>query len=470
MKAKNILLLTFLLVFLTSSHFALRGEDQSSALIAYEKFLETLDNSKKESVLAARDEFLKSFSTAENEIATQAFRLFWKFYREFIREQDKLLYSNEYHLTNSEEPGVFEELQTLHNHDKYGIKISTETAQIYLAEDVDFLVKTATVLNGELSEYITFHANEFREPIAGEASLGISWEELRKRIMRFERFAREHPGLPETEAEIKPELDRLLWMYLVGLDNTPAYDLRDAGEINAELRKSYATFLAEDRASSYYSLINEAYKILEKHTFKMNAELLACLHEREFADNVFNRNVEAFLIKQENNHPHHQSAAVLEPETFIVFLGIYSNMRYTEEHAYGTQLELWQQEENIFGHFLHAVGSISDTPTGRLENLIFDPKTGRLSFTSRLTLGLHHCSEHESAPSRDVFEFEGVFSREAMTGTLKHKSAFHPETPATREEIVLKKIEEKYSGKIYKNRTEWEEDTRQILAFRGPKW
>ncbi|MCI0691484.1 hypothetical protein L0337_05685 [candidate division KSB1 bacterium] len=240
------------------------------------------------------EEFLKNFSTAENEIAAQAFRLFWKFYRKFIREQDKLLYSNEYYLTNSERPGVFEELQRLHNYDKYGIKLLAEGTQIYLTEDVDFLVKTATILKGEFGEYITFHANEFREPIAGDASLGISREELRKRIMRFEQFAREHPDLPETEAEIKPELDRLLWMYLVGLDNTPAYDLRDTDEIDAELRKSYATFLAEDHTSFYYGLIREVYKILEKHTFKMNAELLAFLHERGFADNVFNRNAEAF--------------------------------------------------------------------------------------------------------------------------------------------------------------------------------
>ncbi|MCI0614236.1 hypothetical protein L0244_14715 [bacterium] len=205
-----------------------------------------------------------------------------------------MLYSNEYYLTNSEKPGVFDELQRLHNYGKYGIKLWVEEAQVYLAEDVDFLVKTATVLNGELREYITFHANEFREPIAGDATLGISWEELRKRIMRFEPFAREHPDLLETEAEIKPELDRLLWMYLVGLDNTPAYDLRDTGEIDTELRKSYATFLTEDHTSSYYSLISEAYKILEKHAFKINAELLAFLHERGFDDVVFNRDAEAF--------------------------------------------------------------------------------------------------------------------------------------------------------------------------------
>jgi hypothetical protein len=172
-------------------------------------------------------------------------------------------------------------------------------------------------------------------------------------------------------------------------------------------------------------------------------------------------------ITQENQP---QSPAMSESEPFIAFLGTYSNMRYTEEHAYGTQLDLWQQNEEIFGHFLHSMGLMGDTPTGRLENLIFDPKNGRLAFTARLTLGLHYCREHEGTPSRDVFEFEGVFSREVITGTLTYKNAFHPETPATREEITLRKIEEKYFGKIYKTRAEWEEDSRQILMFRGPKW
>lgn len=448
----------------------LRGQNQSSALIAYEKFLETLDDSKKESILAARDEFLKNFSTTETGIAVQAFRQFWRFYREFIAEQSQLLYSNERHLTNSEKPGVLEELQRLHHYDKYGIKLSVGEGLIHLTEDADFLAKTATILKGEFKAYIIFHANEFSEPITGDASFGISWEELRKRILRFEQFAREHPGLPETEAEIRPELNRLLWMYLVGLDNTPAYDLRSTGELDAELRESYATFLAEDHASPYHGLISGVYKILEKHTFKMNAELLAFLHERGFADNVFDRNAGAFLKKQGNNHSHHQSTAMLKPESSFVFLGTYSNMRYAEEHAYGTQLELWQQDGKIFGHFFHSVGLMGDTPTGRLEKLIFDPKTGRLSFMAKLTLGLHFCSEHEGTPSRDVFEFEGVFNREAMIGTLKHKNAFHLETPATREEIVLNKVEGKDFGKIYKNRAEWENDSRQIMTLRGPKW
>ena len=42
-------------------------------------------------------------------------------------------------------------------------------------------------------------------------------------------------------------------------------------------------------------------------------------------------------------------------------VGAFSNMRYTEEHAYGYIVELWRAEDCLFGLFLSSSGLMGDT-------------------------------------------------------------------------------------------------------------
>jgi len=72
----------------------------------------------------------------------------------------------------------------------------------------------------------------------------------------------------------------------------------------------------------------------------------------------------------------------------ISAIGEFSNMRYTEEHAYGYAVELWRDGGSIIGLFLAAEGPQGDSPTGMLENIKFNSHTGALSFTAKLTIGV----------------------------------------------------------------------------------
>jgi len=154
----------------------------------------------------------------------------------------------------------------------------------------------------------------------------------------------------------------------------------------------------------------------------------------------------------------------------MTFIGSFTNMKFDNEHAYGSEVELWKDANDIFGLFLHSEGLAGDTPTGRLDNLSFDPKTKSLSFVSKLTIGSHGCRIHHEIPSQDLFQFRGMLKGNTLTGTLRRSDGLHPEKKPIEEKVVLKKEREPSGRTEYKNYAEWRQDIEAILSVRGPKW
>jgi hypothetical protein len=54
------------------------------------------------------------------------------------------------------------------------------------------------------------------------------------------------------------------------------------------------------------------------------------------------------------------------------FVGEFSNVRHTAEHAYGYSVMLWNDGDQLFGLFSAANGLAGDTPVGLLENVQLD--------------------------------------------------------------------------------------------------
>ena len=164
-----------------------------------------------------------------------------------------------------------------------------------------------------------------------------------------------------------------------------------------------------------------------------------------------------------------QTNAAGNDESPIDYAGMFSDMRFTEEHAYGSTIELWRQGDRFFGLFSHAEGLDGDTPTGLLDDLKFDSKSGKLSFKAKLTTGDHYCKVHDGVPSRDLFVFRGKWAGDRITGTLKTSDALHPEEPPEAKKTVFKKSrDEDWShSKTY---GEWKKMVEETLKSLGPKW
>ena len=115
--------------------------------------------------------------------------------------------------------------------------------------------------------------------------------------------------------------------------------------------------------------------------------------------------------------------APIPDTTSIQILGAFSDMRYTEEHAYGQTVELWRTGKCIFGFLEVAAGLAGDTPTGVLIQVRHNSGTGDLAFTAKLTTGLTYAvNAKEWVPSRDFFVFGGRLSGGMLKGKLRLRS------------------------------------------------
>jgi hypothetical protein len=136
----------------------------------------------------------------------------------------------------------------------------------YVHSDPGWLADAAKPIGGALGEYLEFLAAESRQVVAEDAGLQIPWDDLRRRIGRWDRFARTHAGLPETAREIRPAVAGLAGVFLCGIDNTPAYD-RETLVLDSELGASYQRLLAEDRDSSLRGFVEGLVAVLKKDNF-----------------------------------------------------------------------------------------------------------------------------------------------------------------------------------------------------------
>ena len=152
-------------------------------------------------------------------------------------------------------------------------------------------------------------------------------------------------------------------------------------------------------------------------------------------------------------------------------LGAFSNMRFTREHQYGYRVELWQEKDRLFGLLLVSEGLAGDTPTGLLEDVVFDPKTGKLTFRARLSTGSTFNKNNEQVPTRDVYRFNGTLRGQKLTGLLEHTDALVQSAAGTKTNVSLRRSKGESGSMIEaKSYDEWRKEADEILKFRGPKW
>jgi len=151
-------------------------------------------------------------------------------------------------------------------------------------------------------------------------------------------------------------------------------------------------------------------------------------------------------------------------------VGTFTNMRHTEEHAYGYSVELWRSGECRFGLFLASAGLAGDTPTGLIENFTADVRTGAVSFLARLTMGRLTAKNLDNVMSRDVYRFSGKLRRNSMRGTIAHTNALLPQDPGESYAVVLRRSKKETDTWQAATFREWQREARAILERRGPKW
>lgn len=144
-----------------------------------------------------------------------------------------------------------------------------------------------------------------------------------------------------------------------------------------------------------------------------------------------------------------------------------------DPHASGIEVELWKHNAEFFGFLSEYVGPVADPPVGKLESIRFDEKTGKISFTSKLSVGVVAAAAGNTwVPSKNLYEFNGVIGKNGMTGTLRRKFVQEDQTePAYEENITLKARTaadgDSAAGESFE---QWLSRWNEVLKKRGPKW
>jgi len=154
--------------------------------------------------------------------------------------------------------------------------------------------------------------------------------------------------------------------------------------------------------------------------------------------------------------------------------GAWSNVEVSQgedPHAGGFELTLWRYQGKLIGYLLQYVGPVADPPLGEVENLTLDEKTGHVSFTAKMSIGMVRSrKENTWVPSKDLYIFEGIMSGDRIEGTLERRSGDEPDRGGVKEKIVLKG--QKGKNEFWDSMTyqEWEDFYTPIMKSRGPKW
>lgn len=172
---------------------------------------------------------------------------------------------------------------------------------------------------------------------------------------------------------------------------------------------------------------------------------------------------------QANPKTNHQAPARSADE--VKRLGAFSNMRFTREHQYGYSVKLWQEGDRLFGFLLVSNGLIGDTPTGLLEDVVFDAKTGKISFRARLSTGSTLNKNKEQIPTRDLYRFKGALKGRKLTGILEYTDALTPSATAMKTNVSLRRSKSESELMMEaKSYDEWKKEADEMLQLRGPKW
>ena len=136
----------------------------------------------------------------------------------------------------------------------------------------------------------------------------------------------------------------------------------------------------------------------------------------------------------------------------IIVEGGFSNIRYTEEHAYGQEVKLWRQGSRLLGLFMYTEGLQTDFHTGLLEHVRFNSATGELSFDA-------YASQ---------FHFDGRLEKATIKGVLKQMHPLDGRQVAEDQVIFTRNAKLTDTMRDYASEDDWNHDASELLKRRGP--
>lgn len=253
----------------------------------YADFLQSLDSAKVENVSLAAKKFQTLFKGSNPDLCDSAFVKFQDFYESMegtvslLVEDDSILqkaYWDEIGKTNE----ITLDLPVLKKYEKKlfrnGYRLEIWEGNLMAGTDRSFLEKNFyPMLSSPMRAFLKLDHSDDDTPFQHDAGIVISEMEYVKRLIQWETFIEKNPGFIRIDRA--REIYRMYFtFFLIGMDNTPAYD----EEINEEgeevltalepyyktaytyLKKKYPNSLTYAKVKPYWKAVDE------KNLDKMN--------------------------------------------------------------------------------------------------------------------------------------------------------------------------------------------------------
>lgn len=154
-----------------------------------------------------------------------------------------------------------------------GLKLSTSEGMYYLEVDYSSLKAVfAGNTSEEISSYLDIMAEESNKHFAEDAALLISYDQLAERVARNESFIKNY-GSSKFADKVKELHKYYLSAYLLGLNNTPAFSMKD-NILEKDVLDSYKASIAKYPGTSLSGILSEYMKLLEKDNYKRTQAIL----------------------------------------------------------------------------------------------------------------------------------------------------------------------------------------------------
>ena len=154
--------------------------------------------------------------------------------------------------------------------------IYVEGCYIYTVNSEYLLEKYGKYLSPAYNEWLEFILK--RESVMQDGGLMVPPDTLREYIISLEKFVEQYPDFVLI-GDVKDILDSYLMTYLEGIDNSPIFDKWNTRKMLPEYKASYEKFLAENKDSKYYPMVEELYNKSKANDFNWDRDFDTWLYE-----------------------------------------------------------------------------------------------------------------------------------------------------------------------------------------------
>ena len=248
-----------------------RGDDKASQCPRQEfkKYAEKLDKSKIESIQNLKEHYGKTASQRSKQCRSMLFSDFRKYYHQMTKSY---IESAENSLNETYPLSPKKEKQFTTEFNRIGLRIYQSEGAYYIESDSAWFSKEfADSLPEAWQKFLKQSIYEEKNRFLDDAAVIVPWDDLRKRVVFWEKFLDDYPDFVEKSA-VKKYISLYISTYLRGSDNSPIYDW-ETRVLRPEVKKSYENFIKLNGDSKYYDMVKSQYAIIKSNAFKINKNM-----------------------------------------------------------------------------------------------------------------------------------------------------------------------------------------------------